>query len=98
MPAKNTIGPQYLKSLRILLKGPLGIHERKDIVRYRALQVMGLVDGVGVRCVMLTKAGKILLKSGILAETKPEPVLAEPTMVEDTNIDAVERAWLECPF
>lgn len=97
MPAKNSVGPQYMKSLRVLLKGPLGIHERKDIVRYRALQVMGLVDGVGVRCVMLTKAGKILLTSGILSETATEPKIPTPTPAEDFDA-AVERVWTEMPF
>jgi len=64
MPVPTPLGPHYTKSLRLLLKGPLGIHERKDVVRYKALQGMGLVDGVGVRCVSLTKAGREVLRTG----------------------------------
>ncbi len=61
----TTIGPKYMKSLKALIKGPLGIDERKDVVRYRALQQMGLVDGVGVRCVSLTKAGRNLTEASL---------------------------------
>lgn len=86
MPATNSLGPKYMKSLRDLLKGPMGIAERKDIVRYRALQVMGLVDGVGVRCVSLTKAGKILLTSGILVEPKADPILGLPEISPLANM------------
>ncbi len=68
MPAESpkSLGPHYTKSLKLLLSGPLGIAEKKDVVRYRALQAMGLVDGVGVRCVSLTKAGRNLLRTGEL--------------------------------
>ncbi len=65
------IGPRYLKSLRDLLKGPMGINDRKDVVRYRALQKMGLVDGVALRCVHLTKAGHTLLATGVLVAPPP---------------------------
>ncbi len=73
----KTLGPHYTKSLRLLLKGPLGIAEKKDVVRYRALQAMGLVDGVGVRCVSLTKAGRNALSTGEVTPIPANPVDSE---------------------
>ncbi len=81
------IGPRYRKSLRDLLKGPLGIGERKDVVRYRALQKLGLVDGVGIRCVSLTKNGKDLLTTG---EYK-EPPVDEPEFTP--HVPAPFTSW-----
>ena len=55
------------------MKGPLGIHDKKDIIRYRNLQRMGLVNGVGVRCVSLTKEGIAALAVGAYGPTQLEP-------------------------
>lgn len=93
MPTNNAIGPKYLKSLRDLLRGPMGINERKDVVRYRALQRMGLVDGVGVRCVSLTKAGRTLLASGILIPVPPTPIVTFEEAREELYATDTDRVY-----
>ncbi len=100
MPSPNTVGPHYMKSLRALIKGPLGINERKDVVRYKALQVMGLVDGVGIRCVSLTKAGRTLVTTGILTPVVPTPnYTPESIEISLGGVPIVgEITWESVPF
>jgi hypothetical protein len=58
------IGKMYKKSLRDLLKGPMAVFSKRDITRYRNLEKLGLVSGVGIRVVSITKAGRAALNSG----------------------------------
>ncbi len=67
------IGKMYKKSLRDLLKGPMALCDKKDITRYRNLEKMGLVKGVGLRCVSITKAGLLVLKTGEISDPSTIP-------------------------
>lgn len=91
------IGKMYKKSLKDLLKGPMAIHDKRDVVRYRNLEKLGLVAGVGIRCVSLTKAGKLALVTGEtkdqdLPVTPPPPALPVPVASFDYNAAGIWQA------
>lgn len=60
----TALGPKYKKSLEYISECAKGIDDKNEIVRYRALEKLGLCKGVGLRVVSLTNAGRKALENG----------------------------------